>query len=135
MTIPEVEALATGGEPDTLGLKASTGQRSEAAGTACGMLNRDGGVVLFGVPPDGRVQGQPVGDRTLEDVVRGSRKIEPCVPISPATVLVSGGRSVIVLTVPQGGTGRTPVRNCLASSTRPRAPGELASPPAGRART
>jgi len=39
-----------------------TGTRSAAAMTVCAMLNQQGGHLLFGVTPDGRVAGQHVSE-------------------------------------------------------------------------
>ena len=66
------------------------------------MLNHRGGRVLFGVEPDGRVIGQQVSDRTLEDLAQEIGEIEP--PVFPAVerVAVADGREVLVVTVPHG---------------------------------
>lgn len=126
MTLAEMRAAVAVGESDTLELKATIGQRTEAARTVCGMLNRDGGVVLFGVRNDGALMGQTLGDRTLEDVVGELRKIEPYVPISPETVPLHDGLVVIVLNVPQGRDrpytydGRAYVRQSRTTSAMPR---------------
>ena len=58
MTVADIKALATGGESETVELKASTGERVAGATAACAMLNHRGGTVLFGVQPDRHVSGQ-----------------------------------------------------------------------------
>ena len=70
MTLAEIEALAAGGESETLELKSihrRTGRGRDMA--VCAMLNHRGGTVLFGVQPDRQVSGQPVGNRTIERLV------------------------------------------------------------------
>ena len=102
MTLDEIEALAADGESETLELKLSTGELRTGARTACAMLNHRGGTVLFGVQADGRVIGQFVSDRTLEEIAEELRNIEP--PASPFVdrVTVGGGKEVLVITLSKG---------------------------------
>lgn len=105
MTPEALEALAAGVETHELEFKRSTGQRSDAARSACAFLNGSGGQVLFGVEPSGRVVGQELGGSTLDDIVHEVRKIEPQVPINPEVVTLPNGMSAIVLNVPAGSGG------------------------------
>lgn len=101
-THDQVLAWARAGESETLEFKRSTGEQRAAMHALTGMLNHRGGRVLFGVESDGRVLGQDVADRTLEDLAQEVAQIDP--PVFPAIerVAVLGGREVIVVTVPQG---------------------------------
>ena len=105
MTIPEVEALVSGGESDTIEFKATTGQRTEAMRTVCGMLNGRGGYLLFGVTDDGKIHGQEVSTRTIEDLVNDLRRIEPQPALTPDRVRLANGREVIVISIPGSGGG------------------------------
>lgn len=105
MTPQELEAIVSGGEGSQVEFKRTTGQRSDAGKTVCAMLNGTGGFVLFGVRDDGRVDGQEVTSRTVEDVVREIRRIEPYPPVNPEVVQLENGRAVIALRVPGGVTG------------------------------
>jgi ATP-dependent DNA helicase RecG len=69
--------LVEQGESATVEFKKSTGQRTEAAKTLCGMANTNGGTVLFGVTPEGKVVGQSIATKTLEDIAQELRKFEP----------------------------------------------------------
>ena len=100
MTRSEIEQLTAQGESETVEFKKTTGQRRRAAETVCGMLNAQGGFVLFGVTPDGEIRGQEVSDDTLQEVVRELRKIEPQIVLQPETVPVDDTRDVIVISVP-----------------------------------
>lgn len=103
MTSPaDIAAWAAAGESETLELKRSTGRRREAARAICAMLNHRGGRVVFGVAPDGRVVGQQVSDRTVEEVAGELGQIEPPVFPSIDRVDVGGGREVLVVSVPVG---------------------------------
>lgn len=100
MDAAELEALVSGGESDEVEFKRSTGQRSDAMKTVCGMLSGSGGFVLFGVRNSGEIVGQDVGENTLERVVDELQKIEPHVPITPEPVVLESGRFVIALRAP-----------------------------------
>ena len=60
MTLAEIKRLVAKGESDRLEFKKSTGTRTDAAKTACAMLNGSGGVVLIGVTDKGELVGQEV---------------------------------------------------------------------------
>jgi len=100
VTRSEVQHIVEGGESETVEFKKTTGQRKRAAETVCGMLNAQGGFVLFGVTRRGEVRGQQVTDDTLQDVVRELRKIEPQIVLQPETVTVCDTLDVIVISVP-----------------------------------
>ena len=53
----------------TLELKKSTAEKERACRTLCALANGQGGLVVFGVTPSGKVVGQKVTDRTLEDLI------------------------------------------------------------------
>lgn len=101
-TLREIERVVASGESTQVEFKLSTGQRSDAARAACGMLNGNGGFVLFGVTDDGRIVGQQVGTSTLEDVARELQRISPQPLLAPEVVPVDGGRAVILIRVPRG---------------------------------
>ncbi len=101
-TLREVERVVARGESAQVEFKLSTGQRTDGAKAACGMLNGNGGFVLFGVTDDGRIVGQQVTAGTLEDVAREIRRIHPQPLLSPETVHLPDGRAVVLIRVPRG---------------------------------
>ncbi len=102
MTIEQIAAIVAVGESDRLECKATTGTRREAAATICAMLNQRGGHVLFGVAPDGRVVGQRVSERTIEQVSAEIQRIEPPAFPEIERVRVSGNSEVIAVRVSPG---------------------------------
>ena len=70
ITLTDIESWVRGGESETLEFIRTTSERREAARTICAMLNHRGGHVIFGVEPDGRMAGQMVSDRTVEEVAQ-----------------------------------------------------------------
>ncbi len=102
MTPEQIKARSASGESETLEFKRTTGERREAMRTLCAMLNNRGGRVLFGVEADGRVTGQQVSDRTIEELAQEIKELDP--PAFPTIdcVDVGGGREVLVVSVGVG---------------------------------
>ena len=98
MNVDEIRALAARGESETLEFKGSTSEVRTGARAVCAMLNHRGGRVLFGVDKAGRVLGQDVGDRTIEELVAELRRIDP--PAFPTVdrIPASGSREVLMVT-------------------------------------
>jgi len=105
ISLADIETWVRGGESETLELKRTTGERREAARTICAMLNHGGGRVIFGVEPDGRIIGQMVSDRTVEEVAQDLSEIEPPVFPSIERVDFTEGRQLLVVTA-QPGSGQ-----------------------------
>ena len=105
MNLEWIAGMAAGGESETLEFKSTTGARREAARTVCAMLNQDGGHVLFGVSPDGKVVGQHVSERTIEQVSAELARIDP--PAFPAIerTRVGDAREVVAISVSRGQAG------------------------------
>ncbi len=92
-------ALVKEGEGPTLEFKRSTGELREGMQTLCAFLNGSGGVVLFGVRPDGEVEGQEVSDQTLRDIAEAADRFEPPAHVATHRIKVKAGREVIVAAV------------------------------------
>ena len=90
-------------ESEKLEFKRTTGQRTDAARTVCAMLNGLGGFVLFGVTDDGRIIGQQITSKTLEDVAAELGRIEPPAFPDMETVNLENGNSVLALRISGGG--------------------------------
>jgi ATP-dependent DNA helicase RecG len=102
MTLQQIETLVKSGESETLEFKRTSGERREAARALCAMLNHRGGRVLFGIEPDGRVMGQQVSDRTLEEIAQEVQQIEPTIFPQIDRVEVREGLQVVSVTVATG---------------------------------
>lgn len=105
MNIDDIRRLVAAGESEAAEFKSTTGTRREAAMAICAMLNQHGGQVLFGVTPNGRIVGQQVRERTMEEVSAELARIDP--PAFPAIqrVPVADGQEVIVVSVSRGPAG------------------------------
>ena len=57
MKVEHISAIVKDGESETLELKKTTNALRSAAKTVCAMLNQRGGRVLFGVTPEGNLDG------------------------------------------------------------------------------
>ncbi len=93
----ELEQLIERGESETVEVKKSTAQLRRAMETLCGMLNGNGGHVLVGVTPQGRIVGQAVSDKTLREVADLLRRFEPPATITQTRIAIGDGKDVLVL--------------------------------------
>ena len=105
VAIGDIERLVAGGESETVEFKATTGQRTEAARTLAAMLNGQGGMVLFGVRPEGRIVGQTVSDKTMGDITNACAEINPAHPPSVERIAAPQNNrlEVLAVSVPPGG--------------------------------
>ena len=102
LTLAVIKRLVAAGESETLELKRSTGELREGMEALCGLLNHRGGIVIFGVAPDGRSLGQPVTESTLHDVTAALRTIDPAPRVDLTRVKVDEGRALLVLRAASG---------------------------------
>ncbi|MBY0279030.1 putative DNA binding domain-containing protein [Candidatus Binatia bacterium] len=96
-TLAALQTLIAQGESETLELKRSTAELKRAGETLCAFLNGEGGKVLIGVAPDGKLVGQDVADITLRDIAAMLGRFEPPARVEMSRVAVENGRQAIVL--------------------------------------
>ena len=89
MTLDQITTWADSGESATLEFKKSTAEKDRACRTLCAFANGQGGRVLVGVTPAGKVVGQTVTDRTLEELAQEFQGFEP--PLFPSVERVAVG--------------------------------------------
>lgn len=105
MNREDLAGLVRPGESERVEFKRSTGDLKGGMQSACAMLNGSlPGHVLFGVGDDGSIVGQDVSTKTLEDIARELRLIEPPAFPDVETIALDHGKAVIVLII-SGGTG------------------------------
>jgi ATP-dependent DNA helicase RecG len=100
--LKQLTDLIKKGENQTLEFKRSTGEIREGMQTLCAFLNGSSGMVLFGVRPDGTIEGQAVSDQTLRDIAQAADRFEPPVHLSIHRIKATAGREVIVAAVESG---------------------------------
>jgi ATP-dependent DNA helicase RecG len=90
------------GESETQEFRRSTANLERGTETICGMLNRQGGRVLYGVRPNGDIEGQQTSDRTLEKITGELGETEP--PIFPEVerLMLDSGQEVLSVSVSRG---------------------------------
>jgi len=76
-TLAELAKLLRKGEGRAIEFKRSTAELKEGLQTGCAFLNGVGGLLLFGVRPDGSAEGQQVSDKTLREITQGMGQFEP----------------------------------------------------------
>ncbi len=102
MTSDELIKLTLKGESDRLEFKKTTGQLRAGMTTVCAFLNGQGGKVLFGINDRGKISGQLVSSKTLEDIAREFKRLDPAVSPPINVVDFDNGQSVIVIAVKPG---------------------------------
>ncbi|MFM8769602.1 MAG: helix-turn-helix domain-containing protein [Rubrivivax sp.] len=102
-----VRACAAAGESATFEFKKSTAEKERACRNLCAFANGQGGRVVFGITPAGKVVGQTVTDRTLEELAQEFRAFEPPLFPSVERVGIDDGHEALVLTAPRA--ARAPV--------------------------
>lgn len=95
-TLAALQSLIAQGESETLELKRSTAELKRAGETLCAFLNGEGGKVLIGVAPDGKLIGQNVADITLREIAAMLGRFEPPARVEMSRVDVDNGRQIIV---------------------------------------
>jgi ATP-dependent DNA helicase RecG len=93
----ELARLLKQGEERTLEFKRSTGELREGLQTISAFLNGSGGIVLFGVRPDGQPEGQQVSDQTLRDIAQALDRFEPPVNLPIERLPVDKGQEILIL--------------------------------------
>ena len=78
-----IQQLASGNEGVDVEFKETTGQLNRGMETLCGMMNGNGGIVVFGVSNKGKIIGQDKGDKTTREIGEALRKFDPAVDIQP----------------------------------------------------
>lgn len=106
VTIPtnanQIAALVKLGEGAQMEFKRSTAELKEGMRTLCAFLNGSGGVLLFGVRPDGAVEGQDASDKTLRDVAQAAERFDPPTHVFIERIKAKGGREVVAVAVNSG---------------------------------
>ena len=105
MDVNDLQHLANQEESDRLEFKRSTGELRSAMESICGFVNEQGGQVLIGVSNNGRILGQQVADKTLQDVANAVQLLEPPTRIAQHRVAISNDLEVMVLEVERGDDG------------------------------
>lgn len=98
-TESERNVLLSRGESAVVERKRTTGERREAMQTVCAFLHGHGGLVVIGVRPDGRVEGQQVSDQTLRDVAEKLDGFAPPCVVPLDRLRLGNGREALFLTV------------------------------------
>jgi len=70
--------------------------------TLCAFLNGSGGTVLFGIRPDGAVEGQAVSDKTIREIAQAVERFEPPAYVSTGRIRLQGGREAVAVAVESG---------------------------------
>ena len=101
-TLSQLQTWVTQGETETQEFKRSTANLERGTQTICGMLNRSGGRVLYGVRPDQTIEGQQTSDRTVEKITGELGHISPPVFPEVERIALENGQEVLAVSVGKG---------------------------------
>ena len=107
MHLTAVINLAQKGESQTVEFKKSTAEKDRACRTLCAFANGQGGELLFGVTPAGKVVGQTVTDRTLEELAQEFQGFEP--PLTPGMQRIQLDNTLEVISLAVSKVNSVPV--------------------------
>lgn len=99
LTLADVTKIIAKGESRTVEFKRSTGELREAMQTLCAFANGDGGRVLVGVRPEGKIVGQQISEQTRHEIAAAGERFEPPIEVAAETLDTEPGRVVLVLSV------------------------------------
>jgi len=74
----------------------------EAMEALCGFLNQRGGVIVFGVGPDGKFIGQEVAESTLRSIAQAVREIDPAPQVDVRRLNLGNDRALIAVSADAG---------------------------------
>lgn len=108
LTFDYIQRLAKKHEGVDIEFKESTGQLDRGMETLCGMLNGEGGIVVFGVKNSGKIIGQEVGDKTTRMIGEALRRFEPAVSFQPGYLDVPNAEKKLIYFNVAGGNPNAP---------------------------
>lgn len=91
-----IRQLAENHEGVDVEFKETTGQLDRGMETLCGMLNGNGGIVIFGIKNSGKIIGQEIGDKTTRMIGEAINKFDPAVDIQPMYVRLENSDKYII---------------------------------------
>lgn len=97
ITLEYVHRLIANREGVDLEFKETTGQLNRGMETLCGMMNGNGGFVVFGVNNNGKIIGQKVSDKTTIEIGEALRKFDPSTEIQPIYIKMEGSDKTLIV--------------------------------------
>lgn len=102
MKLSEVKRLVKKGESSELEFKKSTAGLKEGMKTVCAFLNKNGGSILFGVTDSGKIVGQKVVEKNINEINGCIRKFEPQIDIDIDVIPLEKDLEIIAISVEPG---------------------------------
>lgn len=97
LSLEYIRQLVSGNEGADVEFKVTTGQLNRGMETLCGMINGNGGVVVFGVSNKGKIIGQEIGDKTTREIGEAINKFDPAVDIRPEYVPIGNSDKYVIV--------------------------------------
>ncbi len=97
LSLEYIRQLVSGNEGADVEFKETTGQLNRGMETLCGMINGNGGAVVFGVSNKGKIIGQEIGDKTTREIGDAINKFDPAVDIQPEYVRIDNSNKYVIV--------------------------------------
>ncbi len=97
-----IQRLAEKHEGVDVEFKETTGQLDRGMETLCGMLNGNGGIVVFGINNSGKILGQEIGDKTTRMIGEALRRFEPSVELQPKYIKITDSDKRLIVFEAEG---------------------------------
>ena len=108
LTIENIKKLIQHGEGVDIEFKETSGQLRRGMETLCGMMNGNGGLVVFGITNQGKVVGQEVSDKTTREIGEMLGKFEPSVNIQPSYIPLENSERQLIAFYSDGKANNKP---------------------------
>ena len=92
-----IKQLVSGNESADVEFKETTGQLNRGMETLCGMINGQGGTVVFGVSNKGKIIGQEIGDKTTRAIGEAINKFDPAIDIQPEYIPIDNSDKFVII--------------------------------------
>lgn len=96
INIDYIKALALNNEGVDVEFKETTGQLNRGMETLCGMINGNGGIVIFGVTNKGKIIGQEISDKTTREIGDALGRFDPAVDIQPQYIQLEDSSKYLI---------------------------------------
>jgi ATP-dependent DNA helicase RecG len=97
ITIEYIKQIASSHEGVDVEFKETTGQLNRGMETLCGMMNGNGGLVIFGITNNGKMVGQEIADKTTREIGEALNKFDPAVDLQPHYIRLAPDSSKYVI--------------------------------------
>lgn len=95
--IDYIRNIAINNEGVDVEFKETSGQLNRGMETLCGMLNGQGGIVVFGINNKGKIVGQEISDKTTREIGEALGRFDPATDIQPQYIQLEDSNKYLIV--------------------------------------